>query len=284
MSPRSAFWVTDILSDPDARSWVFGSGSSLDFPFPVAVKTGTSQAYRDNWTIGYTRAVTVGVWVGNFDRAPLRTSSGVTGAAPIFHDVLMAAERRVSGRLPAPTDPPLLAPVPGLTRRSVCALSGREATARCPRIETEWLPAGNLPSCAWHRHDGGRTVVDWPPAYRAWARERGLLAPASSARSAGETAARTAAAAGAHAAGLRIVNPPQGGTYLRDPTLPAAFQTLPLRAVGDGSRAVTWHVDGRMVGRGAPDAAVDWPLAKGAHTITVSDERGRSHETSITVK
>ena len=45
-------------------------GGNLDFPFPVAVKTGTSQAYRDNWTIGYTREVTVGVWVGNFDSRP----------------------------------------------------------------------------------------------------------------------------------------------------------------------------------------------------------------------
>src|SRR5687768_14916552 len=155
LSPRAAYWVTDILSDPGARAWVFGTGSSLDFPFPVAVKTGTSQAYRDNWTIGYTRAVTVGVWVGNFDRAPLRNSSGVTGAAPIFHDVLVAAERRVSGRLPAATDPPLAPPVPGLARKTICALSGREATSACPRLETEWLPAGHLPSCRWHRHDRG---------------------------------------------------------------------------------------------------------------------------------
>ena len=72
VSPRTAFWITDILSDDDARAYIFGRGGSLEFPFPVAVKTGTSQAYHDNWTIGYTRHVTVGVWVGNFDRRPLR--------------------------------------------------------------------------------------------------------------------------------------------------------------------------------------------------------------------
>jgi penicillin-binding protein 1C len=55
VSRRTAFWITDILSDPDAREYAFGSGGSLDFPFPVAVKTGTSQAYRDNWTVGYAR-------------------------------------------------------------------------------------------------------------------------------------------------------------------------------------------------------------------------------------
>ena len=50
LSRRTAFWITDILSDSGAREYAFGSGGSLDFPFPVAVKTGTSQAYRDNWT------------------------------------------------------------------------------------------------------------------------------------------------------------------------------------------------------------------------------------------
>ena len=68
VSPRTAFWITDILSDPEARAYIFGRGGDLEFPFPVAVKTGTSQAYHDNWTVGYTRDVTVGVWVGNFDR------------------------------------------------------------------------------------------------------------------------------------------------------------------------------------------------------------------------
>jgi membrane carboxypeptidase/penicillin-binding protein PbpC len=84
---------------------------------------------------------------------------------------------------------------------------------------------------------------------------------------------------------LRIVNPPAGGTYLRDPTLPAPFQTLPLRAVGDGAgRTLTWSVDGRAVGRSPLEAAVDWPLAPGTHTIAVSDDRGRTHETTILVR
>src|SRR5439155_1416537 len=77
VSARTAFWITDILSDDDARAYAFGRGGSLEFPFAVAAKTGTSQAYHDNWAIGYTRAVTVGVWVGNFDRTPLVGSSGV---------------------------------------------------------------------------------------------------------------------------------------------------------------------------------------------------------------
>ncbi|MBC8647129.1 MAG: penicillin-binding protein 1C, partial [Thermoanaerobaculia bacterium] len=132
VSARTAYWISDILSDAGARAYVFGDGGSLDFPYPVAVKTGTSQAYRDNWTVGYTRAVTVGVWVGNFDRSEMRNSSGVTGAGPIFHAVLEAAEKRVAGKLPSELDPPLASPPAGLEPRSLCALSGLGATAVCP--------------------------------------------------------------------------------------------------------------------------------------------------------
>jgi len=294
VSERAAFWVTDILSDPDARAYAFGSGSSLDFPFPVAVKTGTSQAYHDNWTIGYTREVTVGVWVGNFDRTPLRQSSGVTGAAPILHDVLLAAQRRVMGRLPVATDPPLARAPAGLAARSLCALSGKDAAPACPRVVTEWLPAAT-PSrmCGWHRQVHGRTVADWPPAYRAWARAQGLVSPLAE-RTVAHTSDRgespnsrgTTARAASHAAAtLLIVNPPAGTTYLRDPTLRAEFQTLPLRAVADTrARVLTWSVNGRVVGTSPPDGRVDWPLALGTHTIAVSDDKGRTDRSEILVK
>ena len=167
----------------------------------------------------------------------------------------------------------------------ICALSGREATALCPRVQWEWLPAGELAPCAWHRRDGERTVVDWPPAYRAWAAERGLVArPAVHAAARGPRP-RVRRAAAAPAAPLRIVNPPEGGTYLRDPTLPSAFQTLPLRASGDGSaRTVTWEVNGRTVASSGLDAPVDWPLAVGEHTIAVRDDRGRTASTTIRVR
>jgi penicillin-binding protein 1C len=62
---------------------IFGRGGSLEFPFTGAAKTGTSQAYHDNWAIGYTKDVTVGVWVGNFDRTPLR--DGERGKSHDFH-------------------------------------------------------------------------------------------------------------------------------------------------------------------------------------------------------
>jgi penicillin-binding protein 1C len=286
LSARASFWLADVLSDSAARAFIFGSGGSLDFPFPVAVKTGTSQAYHDNWTIGFTRDVTVGVWVGNFDRSPLRSSSGVTGAAPIFHDVMMAAQQRISGGLPA-EDQPIVERPTGLAPRAICALSGRDATPFCPRLESEWMPTDRPAApCRWHRRAGGVVSVSWPPVYRTWAREQGLLTEASDAT---RTVSRVAteARAGRRAAAaerLRIVNPPPGAIYLFDPTLRAEFQTLPLRAITEtpGAR-LSWEVDGRPVGAATAERGLDWPLARGSHTVTVSDGAVRD-ETSIVVK
>ncbi len=281
VSERAAFWVTDILSDPNARAYIFGRGGSLDFPFPVAVKTGTSQAYRDNWTVGYTRAVTVGVWVGNFDRSELVGSSGVTGAGPIFHAVLLAAEKRAEGRLPGPADPPLAEPPPGLARLPICALSGMAATPACPQVEEEWLPADHPPApCTWHRGRGRDAATAWPVAYRTWARERGLVREASP----GPPAERGHDGAGP-ARPLRILNPPDGAIYLIDPTLRPSFQTLPLRAAVEGAPGpLFWSVDGKAVGESRSDGTLEWPLEPGRHVISASDGRGHGDRVAVVVR
>jgi penicillin-binding protein 1C len=288
VSERAAFWVADVLSDSRARAYIFGTGGSLDFPFPVAAKTGTSQSYHDNWTVGFTRDVTVGVWVGNFDRRPLRASSGVTGAAPIFHDVMLAAQKRVAGRLEAVPAERVVDPPGGVTPVVVCALSGRRATDACPSVETEWLPADRRPvSCAWHRREGDRTAVVWPARYRAWARERGLAREAHVAVAAVASAPRRAVPAVNDLADdrLRIVNPPPGATYLRDPTLRAEFQTLPLRAAAPvASGRLRWSVNGREVGETRADGSLDWPLSIGEHKIEVRDARGQTDAATILVK
>src|SRR5262249_27766992 len=176
VSPRTAFWITDVLSDDEARAYAFGRGGSLEFPFAVAAKTGTSQAYHDNWTIGYTRDLTVGVWVGNFDRRPLVGSSGVTGAGPIFHAIMFAAASRTTGSLPYPQASATAAAPERTTRRIVCALSGMIATPACPRQVEEWTAdEGPAEFCDWHRVTPRGVVVQWPSAYQAWAASERLL-------------------------------------------------------------------------------------------------------------
>jgi penicillin-binding protein 1C len=293
VSERTAFWITDVLSDPVARAFAFGRGGSLEFPFPVAVKTGTSQAYRDNWTIGYTREVTVGVWVGNFDREPLRSSSGVAGAGPIFHSVMMAAVQRMRGHVTIDDQPMMTAPS-GVTRARICALSGMRANEWCPMQATEWVPSdADAPPCSWHHHADEGLLTIWPDRYRSWARAQGLLhdeRPALMATSASGNPTRPATSASRERSRsgvlepFEIANPAAEATYLIDPTLRAEFQTLPLRASGVRGGEVSWSVDGIETGRSSHDAPFHWPLAVGPHRITARDARGRTAEVSILVR
>ena len=203
VSQRTAFWISDVLADPEAREFIFGRGGNLEFPFPVAVKTGTSQAYHDNWTIGYSRHVTVGVWVGNFDRTPLRDSTGVTGAAPIFHAVMLAAERRAAYAGDDLPDAPIVAaPLesPGVVSGEICALSGMLANPWCPTRRREWLPAGgeDLP-CSWHHLADDGLVTILPAQYSAWegaTRAHALAAPVRSRQASQPATADVCAVAG----------------------------------------------------------------------------------------
>ena len=91
IDPAIAYIISDILSDNFARQYAFGSNSQLEIPgYKVAVKTGTTDSKKDNWTIGYTPEFLVAVWVGNNDNTPMNPylSSGVTGAAPIWNRVM----------------------------------------------------------------------------------------------------------------------------------------------------------------------------------------------------
>jgi penicillin-binding protein 1C len=289
VSPRTAFWVTDILADDEAREYVFGRGGSLDLPFPVAVKTGTSQGYHDNWTIGYTQDVTVGVWVGNFDRTALVGSSGVTGAGPIFHAVMLAAHRRLAGSVDLAPDLDILRPPPDVRRATLCALSGMRAGEACPVRRAEWVPQDFPPlPCSWHHDSEDGPLVVWPPAFRAWAKQRGLLAED---RLAGRVEAPRlpsgpvvpTAASPAPPATMRITSPPEGAIYLIDPTLRRQFQTLPLRATAAAGR-VRWFVDGTAVGASAADEDLHWPLEPGEHRIEARDAGGRRASVGVKVR
>jgi penicillin-binding protein 1C len=303
VSPRTAYWITDVLADDAAREFIFGRGSQLEFPFPVAVKTGTSQAYHDNWTVGSSRHVTVGVWVGNFDRSPLIGSSGVTGAGPLFHAVMLAAEARVAGGI-TPTDGRLLDPPDPLIETTICALSGQRAGEACPVRRREHLapdaPQVTGAPCAWHRASDGELVTLWPERYRGWAEASGLRSarereaearvarrvgvhPRRGTRRASGGSGIASQAVGHPSAGLQVAHPAEGTVFLIDPTLRAEFQAVPFRAVGAGGH-VSWTVNGREVGSAGAEGSVLWPLQRGSHVAVVRDARGRSAQVSFVVK
>jgi membrane carboxypeptidase/penicillin-binding protein PbpC len=167
--------------------------------------------------------------------------------------------------------------------KEICALSGMAANTWCPRRQLEWVSAdGGLLPCSWHHLSEDGLIVVWPPEYRQWARQNGLLETARVATT-GTLPVRAARAEPARPS-LTIVNPPAGATYLIDPTLRREFQTLAFRAAGDRATRIVWSVNGRETGTSSADTAFMWPLVTGQHRITASDDRGRTAETSIVVR
>jgi membrane peptidoglycan carboxypeptidase len=125
--PEHAYLINSILSDNAARTPAFGPNSVLNLPFPAAVKTGTTNDFRDNWTMGWTPDLAVGVWIGNADYTPMGKISGVTGAAPVWNAFMQFAVPRLTDNQPTAFARPS-----AIVDRAVCALSGAEPSEWCP--------------------------------------------------------------------------------------------------------------------------------------------------------
>ena len=130
----AAFLVSDILSDRGSRTTTFGMDNPLATRYWAAVKTGTSKDMRDNWCVGYSQRYTVGVWVGNFTGAPMQDVSGVTGAAPVWRELMDWLHRDVPSHAPSPP--------PELVTAHVTFLHGVESD------RGEWFIAGTAPDLA----------------------------------------------------------------------------------------------------------------------------------------
>lgn len=121
-----AYLITDILSDNRARWYMFGRGNVMELPDgrPAAVKTGTSNDWRDSWAVGYTPDITVGVWVGNNDNAPMQEIAGANGAGVIWQDIML---RYHQDRPPQPFPRPA-----GVVAETICADTGAAGNAGLP--------------------------------------------------------------------------------------------------------------------------------------------------------
>ena len=137
----NAYMLSSMLSDNAARSQQFGLTSPLFLPRPVAVKTGFTNQFTDLWTVGYTPQIVTGVWVGNADDSPMVGTTGITGAAPIWHDVMLEAFQTL--KLP----PRQFHRPPGLTDGHVCRIANRAETAYGALPAPDLTVAGTVPYC-----------------------------------------------------------------------------------------------------------------------------------------
>lgn len=152
--PRAAYIITDMLSDNAARAPSFDAGSPLNVGFKAAAKTGTTNDYRDNWTLGYTPYLAVGVWAGNPDNRPMKGTSGVTGAAPIWNTFMRqvagnkekrAVIERARALFDLPTETAFKRPA-GIVEQQVCKVEDfKNLATGCPAYDTELFLKEQVP-------------------------------------------------------------------------------------------------------------------------------------------
>jgi penicillin-binding protein 1C len=241
---RAAYLLADMLSDNQARAGTFGLNSYLAFDFPVACKTGTSSNYRDNWTFGFTPEFTVGVWVGNPDNSPMRGITGVTGAAPIFHKIMVKLRERYGTSWYGEPS--------GIEHCYIDPLTGHSVSLDRPRAVQEIYAFTPVPARQEDYDSSGR--VRLPEEYQAWVESDqntlGDLLEGNRPKK--------------H---LRILEPAAGALYYFDPDLSETDQRLVLRAESTGR--IEWSsptLDCRSEGN-----QVTVRLREGRHEIAVKD-------------
>ncbi len=187
-----AYLINDILSDNEARWYMFGRGNVMELPDgrPAAVKTGTSNDWRDSWAIGYTPAVTIGAWVGNNDNSPMHEIAGSNGGGLIWRDLMIAYHEH------QPIQP--FPPPGGIVEQEICAVTGTQPHPTCPYIINEIFIRGKGPpppnvteqtftvagdgtclAASYTPPDQVRqqTYTIYPPEFRAWAARSGIPQP-----------------------------------------------------------------------------------------------------------
>nr|WP_290668448.1 transglycosylase domain-containing protein [Ardenticatena sp.] len=287
LDPRVAFMISDILADPDTRAPVFGRYNPLTLAFPAAAKTGTTTNFRDNWTVGYTPELVVGVWVGNTDNTPMRNVSGVDGAGPIWRDIMQGVLRDQR--------PTWYTPPEGLVRVEICAASGLLPTKLCPYRRLEWFLEGFAPT--EYDHSFIELEIDTatglladegcqgpivkrlyrlpPPEALTWAQENGWPLPPTQ-------SCRAMAMHLPDEAPLTITSPAPNAHYRLSATRPRETQRIPITISGALPRVVrsgVVMVDEQPIAyfRELP-FTIFWTLQEGEHTVyAIVDGKSTEH-------
>ncbi|MEI6557773.1 MAG: transglycosylase domain-containing protein [Rhodospirillaceae bacterium] len=309
ISAAAARQITLFLSDPAARLPSFPRLGASEDGLPIAVKTGTSQGYRDAWAVAWTGRYLVGVWTGRIRGASMRSVSGAQSSAQLAQTVLIGLHRHLGDTTTERAFPPPA----GYRPVALCAETGLRAVGRCARTITEWFPDGQVPeeddvfqhlrvdlrngllAAPWTPagYVGERLFAALPSDLAAWGEAHHLpppplaLSPLDRPDRPGRVPAAAAGSGSAASRRLTVVAPRDGLRMVRNPETPAEAALLNLRAVaGTGVDRLIWLVDGRPWRAAGPRDAVHWPLSPGRHRfeVTTPDGADRSPAVSIEVE
>jgi penicillin-binding protein 1C len=252
MSKEVTRQISLYLSDPMARLPTFQRMGSLEYPFPVAVKTGTSQGFRDGWAVAYSSKYLVGVWIGHPDNTRMKEISGMAAAQVAKQIMLYLHPTEQRGVLEQTFPTP-----EGYKLVNICALNGGLATDTCPEIIPEYFRPGTEPVTS-------QPVVYQPvtdPEHSGTTNTYRQFALVDSPN-------RVSPFEQLLSATILIEEPRSGGTFLIDPDTPRPLQTLSLRAqVNPPVSEIVWQVDGKPFTSVAYPYTARWPLTSGTHTI-----------------
>lgn len=237
-SPEIWALVTDMLGDRFARAKAFGIDSALALPFPAAVKTGTSSGYRDAWTVGFTSTYVVATWVGNFDGTPTQQVSGATGAAPLWHRIMLHLHR---DRVPDP----LLKPT-SLEERSICALTGLPPGQDCSTVVREYLFPEDLET-----YDRQATT---PPSFKLPDRYSEWLANQPQSPLGDKQ--------------LSILFPQDGEVFLLESPINDQARQVQLHISNPSGDPVSWWLGDRLIAEGSQEHTF-WTLQPGTWELSV---------------
>lgn len=264
-STQVCFLITDILSDPSARVPSFGFDSPLSLPFPCAVKTGTSSDFKDNMTVGYSGDYTVGVWVGNFDNTPMKQISGVTGAGPIFHDIMIRLYNNHTPRnFPVP---------PEIKKINICAFSGLLLHKGCSTLAEEFFVEGTEPNdlCSFHKLDGSINFALLAPEYQKWLdhySHNGQIVFNNKDFTANQS----------HSEKLKILHPKDKSVFKIDPNVKLAYQSIYFDALPSGQMTeVRWFVNGIFYKAVKEPFGVFWNLTPGQYRLRAEGKNGENN-------
>ena len=255
LSASAARQVTQFLADPLARLPSFPRHGPTDYPFPVALKTGTSQGYRDAWIVAYSADYLVAVWVGRSDVNPMRGLTGGRAPAALARAILSHLHRSRPGDLREGEFPP----PDGYLPVEICLHSARPPN-RCAQTLREWVPPGLL--------------ADLPSPSAPLLRGEGSKIPG------GEESGGARGLGDETPVEIAIVAPEQNARLWRNLEAPAAVNRLALKATAKGPVSqIVWYVDDQPFGVADADKPLYWPLQKGAHRFQVRlpyrEERSR---------
>jgi penicillin-binding protein 1C len=278
LAPQSAMMIQRFLADPLARLPTFPRGGHFEYPFAVAVKTGTSNGFRDAWCIAWSGRYLVGAWLGNAGNHSTKRISGYEGAAPLVKRIMLHLHPRErdgleEGGFPVPE---------GWKPFSVCRLTGLRADMNTPYITSDFFAPGTEPkevsgafsvlpvdtrnsllaslSCP-RQYREYRSFLTLAPEYEAWARSQSLpVAPRM------QSPLCPGARRPVEDFNIDIIWPRSGARFFISPEMPENQSFLPINCVVEPDvEDLLWFVNGEEHSITSPPHTLRFPMKSGRY-------------------